>query len=168
MKYMKYTKEQIENAVKNSESWRGVCRELNCKLATGNQTYMKKRAEKFQIDFSHFTGQSHAKGKHSSKKKLAITYCFNGSSISSYKLKNKLIEEKIKDTKCEICGISEWNSEPVVLELDHKDSNHLNNEISNLQIICPNCHAQETRNRIKKKREAAGMVDNLVLETRVK
>jgi hypothetical protein len=27
------------------------------------------------------------------------------------------------------------------LELHHKDGNHYNNELSNLEILCPNCHA---------------------------
>lgn len=30
---------------------------------------------------------------------------------------------------------------PIPLELEHKDGDHGNNEISNLEILCPNCHA---------------------------
>ena len=28
------------------------------------------------------------------------------------------------------------------LELDHTDGNPLNNQLDNLRLICPNCHAQ--------------------------
>lgn len=149
MKY-KYTKELLIEAINNSESWRNVCRLLEIKLSTGNQSFIKKKAEKLDIDFSHFKGKSYAKGKISTKRKNALDYCYNGSTNKSHFLKLRLIADNIKKAECEICGIKEWNNEPVVLELDHKDSNHINNELSNLQIICPNCHAQVTRNRRKK------------------
>ena len=32
---------------------------------------------------------------------------------------------------------------PIPLELHHKDLNHYNNDINNLQILCSNCHMQE-------------------------
>lgn len=32
------------------------------------------------------------------------------------------------------------------MELHHKDGNHHNNNLNNLEILCPNCHAQETNN----------------------
>jgi endogenous inhibitor of DNA gyrase (YacG/DUF329 family) len=44
---------------------------------------------------------------------------------------------------CSSCGIgSEWNSRPLTLQLDHIDGNSDNNELSNLRILCPNCHSQ--------------------------
>lgn len=30
---------------------------------------------------------------------------------------------------------------PVKFHLHHKDGNHMNNELDNLQILCPNCHS---------------------------
>jgi 5-methylcytosine-specific restriction endonuclease McrA len=32
--------------------------------------------------------------------------------------------------------------EPIPLELHHIDGNHNNNDLSNIQLLCPNCHAQ--------------------------
>lgn len=63
--------------------------------------------------------------------------------MSSYKLKNLLIKLGMKEYRCERCGLSEWNKSPVPLELHHKDGNHYNNQLENLAIICPNCHAME-------------------------
>lgn len=44
--------------------------------------------------------------------------------------------------KCSCCNISEWNNKLLSLEIDHKDGNPYNNDISNLRYICPNCHSQ--------------------------
>lgn len=32
--------------------------------------------------------------------------------------------------------------QPIPIELDHIDGNPENNELDNLRLICPNCHAQ--------------------------
>lgn len=44
--------------------------------------------------------------------------------------------------QCWVCKNVEWMSKPIPLELDHIDGNPGNNEISNLRLLCPNCHAQ--------------------------
>lgn len=41
------------------------------------------------------------------------------------------------DKKCIRCG---WDKIPEVLEVNHIDCNRLNNELSNLEILCPTCH----------------------------
>ena len=61
-------------------------------------------------------------------------------------IKEKLIRDGIKLHQCEKCGLTEWNGKPIPLELHHKDGDHYNNEMSNLEILCPNCHAQEPNN----------------------
>jgi hypothetical protein len=52
---------------------------------------------------------------------------------------------------CTSCSLGpEWNGRPLTLELDHIDGDRLNNELVNLRLHCPNCHAQtETSNRRK-------------------
>ena len=42
---------------------------------------------------------------------------------------------------CNNCGISEWLTNPISLELEHKDGNNLNNTRENLEGLCPNCHS---------------------------
>lgn len=45
--------------------------------------------------------------------------------------------------KCERCSWAEVNSHTgrIPLEVHHKDGNPYNNEESNLEVLCPNCHA---------------------------
>lgn len=59
-------------------------------------------------------------------------------------------------SECVACGIGpEWNGRPLTLELDRIDGDRLNNELLNLRLLCPNCHAQtETSNRRKYTRTA--------------
>ena len=55
-------------------------------------------------------------------------------------LKRFLIHEH--GNKCWTCGITEWNNNPIVMDLEHIDGNSENNNLENLSIICPNCHSQ--------------------------
>ncbi len=146
-KVKKYTKEIISVAVINSNSWAGACRFLNTKPRGGSQSYIAKLAKSFNIDYSHFLGQAHNKGK--SWVVVDVNkFLHKGSVINSHRLKIYLFREKIKEERCEICKMTHWMDEPLVFELDHKDSDHTNNELINLQILCPNCHALETRKRL--------------------
>lgn len=74
-----------------------------------------------------------------------------GTNYSSSLLRNKLIKAGIKTfKKCEKCGITEWNGEPIVIQLHHKDGDRTNNELDNIAELCPNCHSQ-TENYSRRK-----------------
>ena len=45
-------------------------------------------------------------------------------------------------TKCSCCGVKEWEGKPLFMDLDHKDGNPWNNRLSNIRVLCPNCHRQ--------------------------
>lgn len=48
-----------------------------------------------------------------------------------------------KDIRCHRCGFIALD--PVQLDVDHKDGNPSNNELSNLQTLCANCHRLKTK-----------------------
>ena len=51
--------------------------------------------------------------------------------------------ELIDYSKCLWCGLGwEWNGKPISLHLDHIDGDSSNNELTNLRVLCPNCHTQ--------------------------
>jgi 5-methylcytosine-specific restriction endonuclease McrA len=47
-----------------------------------------------------------------------------------------------QDMKCSQCGFVAIHRSQ--LDVDHIDGNHRNNDISNLQVLCANCHRLKT------------------------
>lgn len=131
-------KNDILKWIEQHQSKAFICRELHCKPETLN-SYLK------QMDIQ-YGGNPGMKGfAHDTQYKPASEYIKNDL-VKSHVLKQKLIKERIKEDKCEICGVSIWQGVKLPLELHHKDCNHFNNEFDNLQILCPNCHSIQEGN----------------------
>jgi Zn finger protein HypA/HybF involved in hydrogenase expression len=149
----KYTEEQLIEAVKTSFSYRQVLVKLGVEPYGGNYSVLKNNIRKLNIDVSHMTGQGHLKGKNHNYNTRPIAELLVENSIyQSFKLKNRLLKEGLKEHKCEMCGITEWMSKPTPLELDHMNGNNKDNRLENLRVICPNCHAQTETYRGKNKK----------------
>jgi hypothetical protein len=139
MTKVKYSKELLEEASKDAFSIAQVCRNVGLKPVGGNYRTIIRKLEEFGIDTSHFTGRLWSKDK-----KLTNITCRlslqdilkENTNYSSDNLKKRLINEGLKEAKCEICGYTEN------LELHHINGDHYDNRLENLQILCPNCHAK--------------------------
>lgn len=85
------------------------------------------------------------KSEYQRKDKISTQEILEGKypQYQTYKLKIRLINEGIKEDKCERCGWHEKleDSEFTPCELHHIDGNPENHELSNLIILCPNCHS---------------------------
>ena len=92
------------------------------------------------------------KGKKLPKRQPIETYLVENRLVQSNNLKKRLINEGLKQHKCECCGITEWNGKITPIELDHIDGNRYNNTLENLRLLCPNCHAQTETYRGKNKK----------------
>jgi len=57
--------------------------------------------------------------------------------ITIRRIKIRLFEARGEE--CERCGYKR----AAILQVHHKDRNHSNNELNNLEILCPNCHYEE-------------------------
>lgn len=140
MKIYDWSKEKVKLAVENNQCYADVLRDLNIPIRGRNTDTLKRKIKEYNLNISHFTFISKNKGV--SKKKSIQQYLTKNSTIKTYKLKLKLLESGLKENKCEICGCTEWLGKSIVCQLHHIDGDETNNLLSNLQMLCPNCHSQ--------------------------
>ena len=154
-KHMAYkrTKEEFEEAAKQSHSIAEMCRTLGLRPCGGNYRQMHNAIEKFALNTSHFTGQGWNVGLKFKpfEEKPMSEILVKGSTYQSFKLKGRLLKEGFKQHVCERCGLSEWQASPIPLELHHLNGDNRDNRLENLQLLCPNCHALTESYRGKNK-----------------
>ncbi|MFM2190162.1 MAG: hypothetical protein RL491_548 [Bacteroidota bacterium] len=127
----KLGKDKLQELANNCKSLAGLIEQLGYKKnAGGTFGVVKKYLQQFQIDTSHWTGHAWNKGQ---QLKDWSKYANHQS------CKKHLISQRTH--KCEMCCLTEWRSNPIALEVHHKDGNRTNNNYENLQLLCPNCHA---------------------------
>jgi hypothetical protein len=66
-------------------------------------------------------------------------------------IKRRLLEAGLLKNACDACGVSEWMGRPLSIQLHHRNGIRNDHSLSNLMMLCPNCHSQTstfgTRNR---------------------
>lgn len=60
---------------------------------------------------------------------------------STSRLRERLVDEGLLAARCARCELERWLGGPIPLQLDHIDGDRSNNELSNLRLLCPTCHA---------------------------
>lgn len=57
-------------------------------------------------------------------------------------LKEYICRKNLLPYRCAICGLSEWQNEPLALELDSFNGVYTSSNLNNLRFLCPNCYSQ--------------------------
>lgn len=133
-------KEEILQWIEEEQPKSFMCQQLECKQDTLN-SYLKKMG-------IEYAGQQNKKGQQKGSNTYipAMHYIENNIQIPSHRLKEKLIRDGLKEDCCELCRYFEWRGVKLPLELHHKNGNHYDNSLENLQILCPNCHSIQEGN----------------------
>lgn len=158
----KFTKEEFLSVIHKSESMGHLLELLGIIKAGGNYSTMKRRIMMWKIDVSHWNKtrkkrQKHFSGKTGGNPPLSLDKILvkNSTYNQSFKLKNRLIKEGIFERKCYGCQGTEWLNKPMPVELEHKNGDKFDNQITNLTLLCPNCHSFTPTYRGKNKKVVA-------------
>jgi hypothetical protein len=142
-KWERFTRQEIEQFVNESLSYRQLAEKCGYNQDSGSSIKeIHAMINELNLDVSHFTGQGWLTGKtYDSQRYIPFQEYIKGDCVQTNKLRKKLLKEGLKQYICECCKNTIWNNEPIPLEVHHKDGDNTNNDIENLQLLCPNCHA---------------------------
>jgi DNA-binding CsgD family transcriptional regulator/5-methylcytosine-specific restriction endonuclease McrA len=71
-----------------------------------------------------------------------VNYLVVGRRVNRYHLKRHLLDARLKESRCERCGIGDWLGRELTMALHHVNGDGSDNRLENLQLLCPNCHSQ--------------------------
>ena len=154
-KWETFTKEELLEKVNNSYSYAELAEKVGYAPRGGSgQTQVKLMCEHYGFSTEHFSQKLRAE-------QVNIDQIF----IKGYKHKETLRKNllALREHKCECCGLSEWNGKEIPLQIHHKDGDNLNNVLHNLELLCPNCHAQ-TDNYCGKNKEKIELNEEELVE----
>ena len=156
-KWEKYSKEELQKMANEVYSIASLCEKIGYSPTGGSGPYIiKEMIQTLNLDVSHFKGQGW------NKENFDYSRFKKGNAIP---IRNALPAiAALRGRNCECCGNEYWNGEKIPLEVHHIDGDHSNNDLSNLQILCPNCHAQTSNYKHRNSRSADKVDDETLVK----
>lgn len=142
MRPRRYTEDALAGAVASSLSFRQVLNKLGLVEAGGNYATVQRAIREAGLSTEHFLGRRVRHGRTFGPRQPLGVYLNNGLPITSHKLKLCLIAESVLPHRCARCAGEAWMGAPIPLELHHRNGDHADNRLENVELLCPNCHAQ--------------------------
>lgn len=129
-----FSKEELQKFVEESISFRSLAQKIGYHVDRGStHAAVKDMVDFYGFDTSHFKGSGWSRGN------INLEKYQKGSSVKSHQGLRDLI--LLRGRKCEQCGLTEWQGKEIPLEMHHIDGDHFNSDLSNLVLLCRNCHA---------------------------
>lgn len=132
----KYSKEELEQIVKQSSSLNEVIDKLGYATHSGsNSKTVKKRLDAFGIDYSNFICKKTLRNEEN--------VFVKNSTASQYTLRRWYLKGNYTPYVCSLCNQEPfWNGKVLTLILDHINGFNKDNRLENLRWVCPNCNQQ--------------------------
>jgi Zn finger protein HypA/HybF involved in hydrogenase expression len=149
MPIRKWTDLQLRIALSTSLSKAETIRKLGLSShGAGNFRSLERHILRLNLSTSHFLPSTRVPAK---SRPLSDILCKNSDGSSN--LKNRLMKARLLLLECSKCSLVDWMGQRIILQLDHIDGDRRNYLLSNLRLLCPNCHSQTpTYSRGKKRK----------------
>jgi 5-methylcytosine-specific restriction endonuclease McrA len=116
--------------------------ELGWPRSGASYRWMRAAIGRLQLDTSHLRGRGWAAGRERPDRRRPLEpYLTRGRLVPSSWLRQRLVQDDYLEPTCMRCRRGTWEGQPIPLELDHIDGDRTNNLLTNLRLLCPNCHA---------------------------
>ena len=143
----KYSKQELENIVKNSLSYKDVAKLVGYTSYSGDLcNLIKEKIQYFNIDISHFKRTTNLI-------RTPENIFILNSTANQTTLRKWYLQGEYTPYICSICGQKPiWQGKELTLILDHINGENHDDRLENLRWVCPNCNQQlETTNGKNKK-----------------
>ena len=153
----RFSDDELKQFVQDSRSINELMLKLGYSPQSGSGSLaVKQMIELKQLDISHFLGHNWNKNNYNYSRFQPNT------EIKGANMFNALVN--LRGHKCENCHLDKWQGQNIPLQIHHKDGDHYNNTLENLQLLCPNCHAQ-TENYAGRNKNRVNISDEEFVKT---